>query len=433
MKRTDAGSRKKIAWAAILVGVVLGALTYLFIRGVQDQLWQQSIRTIMESTQQGRNTLQIQLQDDGRSMSNMAGALSRGEPAQLRARMQTYADLEGDLVLYLPDGACLPEMAGRDEAVEQALQGTAQSGIINPHISSISGVNVFDLYVKVALQDGTAAVLVKEYAVGAMVDSFSVSFYDDAGFSYVTNRQGDVLIRPPHPNSNKTVQNLFDMLSGPGNDADSVAQFAQSLEDSRTGWAVFDYAGEPMAFCYTPLDLETDWYFISIIPVKTVNAQTQDILRRALLLVGCVILGLVLLAGFYLRYIRRAHVRLKNQAEYTGHLYNAIPEGIAISAVDPPYRFVQLNQEGLRLLSYAEAAGEDAINGLCLQDVIVPEDYAGIAALYAKGAADTSGRQALWKGPWTRRVNPSLLRPSMTSRLKSWPRRRRSAKSSRNA
>ena len=34
MKRTDAGSRKKIAWAAILVGVVLGALTYLFIRGV---------------------------------------------------------------------------------------------------------------------------------------------------------------------------------------------------------------------------------------------------------------------------------------------------------------------------------------------------------------------------------------------------------------
>ena len=386
MKRTDAGSRKKIAWAAILVGVLLGALTYLFIRGVQGQLWQQSIRTIMESTQQGRNTLQIQLQDDGRSMSNMAGALSRGQPAQLRARMQTYADLEGDLVLYLPDGACLPEMAGRDEAVEQALQGTAQSGVINPHISSISGVNVFDLYVKVALQDGTAAALVKEYAVGAMVDSFSVSFYDDAGFSYVTNRQGDVLIRPPHPNSNKTVQNLFDMLSGPGNDADSVAQFAQSLEDSRTGWAVFDYAGEPMAFCYTPLDLETDWYFISIIPVKTVNAQTQDILRRALLLVGCVILGLVLLAGFYLRYIRRAHVRLKNQAEYTGRLYNAIPEGIAISAVDPPYRFVQLNQEGLRLLSYAEAAGEDAINGLCLQDVIVPEDYAGIAALFHEAA-----------------------------------------------
>jgi two-component system sensor histidine kinase/response regulator len=386
MKRTHAGSRKRIAWTAILVGMVLGALTYLFIRGVQNQLWQQSIRTIMESTQQGRNTLQIQLQGDGQSMGSMAGGLaelSRDEPTQLRERMQTYADLEDALVLYLPEDACLPETARRDEAVEQALQGTAQSGIVDPHISSVTGINVFDLYVKVTLQDGTDAALVKEYAVGAMVDSFSVSFYDDAGFSYVTNRQGDVLIRPPHPNSNKTVQNLFDMLSGPGNDADSVARFAQSLEESRTGWAVFDYAGGPMAFCYTPLDLETDWYFISIIPVKTINAQTQDILQRALLLMGCVILGLVFLAGFYLRYIKRAHIRLKNHAEYTDHLYNAIPEGIAIITVDPPYRFVHLNQEGLRLLCFP---GENAIEGLCLQDVIVSEDYAGIAALFREAA-----------------------------------------------
>lgn len=76
----------------------------------------------------------------------------------------------------------------------------------------MTGVNVFDLFVRVKLKDGTAGYLIKQYEVESIVDSFSLSFYNNAGFSYVVNTKGNLLIRSPHPNSNKTVQNLFDML-----------------------------------------------------------------------------------------------------------------------------------------------------------------------------------------------------------------------------
>ena len=59
---------------------------------------------------------------------------------------------------------------------------------------------------KVQLKDGTEGYLLKEYEIKSIVDSFSLSFYNGAGFSYIIDTQGDVLIRPPHPGSNKTVK-----------------------------------------------------------------------------------------------------------------------------------------------------------------------------------------------------------------------------------
>ena len=105
------------------------------------------------------------------------------------------------------------------------------------------------------MNDGTKAYLVKEYEIENIVESFSLSFYNDAGFSYVINTKGDVLIRPPHPNSNKTVKNLFDMLPTGKNDANNIKQFAQSLENNDTGWAIFTYQNEKTVFCFTPLQL----------------------------------------------------------------------------------------------------------------------------------------------------------------------------------
>ena len=68
MKKNEATESKKsklfIVTAALVTGVLLGTITVFFVRTVQRQLWQQSMASIMESTQQGRNTLQIQLRGE---------------------------------------------------------------------------------------------------------------------------------------------------------------------------------------------------------------------------------------------------------------------------------------------------------------------------------------------------------------------------------
>ena len=61
--------RKKIALTAVIIVGALCAVTYMFIRDVQAQLWQQSIGSMVESTNQGCNALRIQIKENLRSLS----------------------------------------------------------------------------------------------------------------------------------------------------------------------------------------------------------------------------------------------------------------------------------------------------------------------------------------------------------------------------
>lgn len=372
-------TKKQVALAAVLVIAILSFLAVQFVQDVKTQLWDQSVDTIMESTRQGCNTLKIQLNHDYQSMEKIAQfaeRLSVNQKRELEDVLKSYAKLEEGSVLYLADGSHIPASTEKDEEAQKALQSSElDRGIINPHISSATGVNVFDLYMKVQLKDGTEGYLLKEYEIKSIVDSFSLSFYNGAGFSYIIDTQGDVLIRPPHPGSNKTVKNLFDMLPEGQNSIDSLDKFKKSLDSSNSGWAIFQYQNEQTVFCYTPLKLQTDWYLISIIPKSVVDAQTNEILLRSLTLTGSVIIGILLLVFFYLWHAKRANRKLINQTNYIGHLYNAIPEGVALITVDEPHRLIQLNQEGLRLLGYPEDASNDVVKGKLLQDIIVAEDY----------------------------------------------------------
>lgn len=377
--RNGVNIKSKIILAAVLIGAALSFLTFLFVQDVSTQLWEQSIHTIMESTKQGCTTLRIQLQEAYEDMEDAAvelGGYSLLQKQEIGEILEHSARSRHGVSLYLPDGTCLPGHGGWDEEAGKQIFGQqGESGIINPHISSVTGVNVFNLYNQVVLADGTKAYLVKEYEVDTIVDSFSLSFYDNAGFSYVVNTKGDILIRSPHPGSNKTVRNLFDMLDVPQNAPEQLEEFSQALENAGNGWAVFTYQGEKTVFCFIPLKLQSDWYLVSIIPQHTVNEQTNEILMRALSLMDSIILGISVLAAFYIRYVRRTNKRLMDQAAYIGHLYNAVPEGIALITVEEPNRFIQLNREGMELLGYPEGTSNEAISGRSIREVILPDDH----------------------------------------------------------
>ena len=385
-KKETNHSKRRIVTAAVLLVAALGAMTFLFINAVQDQLWQQSITTILESTQQGRNTLQVQLRREYEAMGTVTLYLKEFESTQqeeLDEFLADYGAVDTGVSLYVQNGGGYPLDTQLDENVASQLEGVDErNGIIAPHISSVTGVNVFDLYVRVTFQDGVRGYLVKQYVVDQIVDTFTVSFYQDAGFSYVVDAEGNVLIRPPHPGSNKTVQNLYDMLPDSDNTPAQLEAFREALCSGKTGWASLMYQEEENIFCFTPLKLQTDWYLISIIPADVVDAQTNQIILRTMILIGGILLGIALLVLMYFRYVRRTNRRLLNQADYISHLYNAVPEGIALFTVEEPYRFLQLNEEGLRLLGYPEGSLNDALNGQSLESTVHPEDYERMAGLF---------------------------------------------------
>ena len=384
MKEYAKQPKWKIAAAAVLVGAILAFMTFQFVGSVREQLWGQSIETIRESTQQGLNTLRVQLEEEFQAMDVLVSRLERaGRAEDMDGPLQEYAQVDQGVSLYLEDGTCLPSGTSTDEAAAQALfQKMADRGILDPHISSVTGVDVFNLFIRLDMADGGTGYLVKEYEVGAIVDSFSLSFYQNTGFSYVVDSDGNVLIRPPHPNSNKTVQNLFDILRQSSNAPQVLGQFVDALASSKSGWATLSYQGEQTVFCYLPLKLGSDWSLVSIIPQNVVTAQTNEIIQRALLLIAAILAGIALLVALYFHYAARTAKKLRRQSDYIVHLYNAVPEGIALLSAEAPYRLLQLNREGLRLLDYPEDAANDAPMGRCLADILRPEDVANTEEMF---------------------------------------------------
>lgn len=383
MKQTKKKIKLRITFTALVISGILAIVAIFFVTEVKEQLWQQSVNTIMESTRQGSNTLKVQLQDGFRSLELVKGYLSlitAGQTDKLEAAVGGYGQVDSSISLYFMDGFSFPKGHSIDEEAVKALPDIeSDSGIIDPHISSVTGVNVFDLYTKVLLKDGTPGYLLKEYEIDQIVDSFSISFYNNAGFSYVMDAEGDILIRPLHPDSNKTVRNLFDMLPKGENSKESLKQFQDAIEEAKTGWAVFTYMEEPTVFCYTPLGMGSDWYLISIIPQEVVDTQTKDILIRTLILIVAILSGITFLVTMYFRYVNRTNRRLKSQADYTAHLYNAVPEGIALLTLEEPFRFLQLNREGRRLLGYPQDSPDDIPKEQMLKHVVEPEDYERLA------------------------------------------------------
>ena len=107
MKQQDGKARIKIALVALLVSVVIALISVLFVSSVREQLWQQSIGTIRESTQQGMNTLRVQLQEEYRVMESLTNYLKKytaGQTEELDGLISSYSRMDNGIVLYLEDG-----------------------------------------------------------------------------------------------------------------------------------------------------------------------------------------------------------------------------------------------------------------------------------------------------------------------------------------
>ncbi len=281
-------------WRGLLLSIFLclafGAGVWWFIGGVREELWQSSIRTISESSHQGANALNTQLEKDFETLQRIWDNIEYVEK-----NLTVYEKMEPDVELYLPGKAGMEAEYGQDDEVAGFLSGqTGSRGIINSHISSVTGENVFNIYVRGFLEEGDLAYLVKEYRAKEIADQFTITFYDNNGFSYLVNRDGEIMVRSGHRNSNKTVSNLMDIIDTGENDAKAIEEFRRSIGSAHTGWARFNYGGKGMVLCFEPLEADSNWLLVSIIPEPLVREQAMQILKKTLLFSGTAV-GLILL------------------------------------------------------------------------------------------------------------------------------------------
>ena len=173
-----------------LLVVVLSVGVYGFVTGVSNQLWQASMRTIIESTHQGANALNVQFERDFEDLEQIWRQLAQAEPEAREEMLRYYQAVDPDLRFY----QAKRQQGGDKKATGylSALREEQLAGLVPSHINSLTGENVFNMFVQGRLADGNLAYLVKEYRTREIANQFTLSFYDQTGFSYLVDQRGNI-------------------------------------------------------------------------------------------------------------------------------------------------------------------------------------------------------------------------------------------------
>lgn len=289
--------KKEIA-LVLMIAFVLSTGTWIYVKQVSNQLWSQSISTMTESIRQGVNALNMQLEMDFDELVATGKNISQADESELADIIRLYHEVRMDINIYLEGERLLDKNRKPDQVVVEMLEQTDKElGILDAHNSSVTGENVFNIFCRFALSNGTAACLVKEYRAKEIAAQFTPSFYGHSGFSYLVNRDGAIMVRSRHRNSNKTIQNLFDLIPKEENDEQVIQQLRESILGLKSGWARFYDQGVGLVFCYEPIWSDSGWMLVSIVAEENILAQTNSILVKTLCL-AIVQIGLILVLFF---------------------------------------------------------------------------------------------------------------------------------------
>lgn len=307
--------RKQNLFIGSAVALLFGALCWIsfdFMDSVQQSLWENSVKNIMESTARGANVLQRGYVKDLEMLRVLASELERGKSSdgeRIREKLKTFLSDTGNLsALIFEDGTgyvdnglavtLTPEEMARFKALDK------NGGLLFPYRNRGTSRRTFTIYVPLRFPDGRRAYLFKGYNVESLYVTYAMSFYNNTGFSYVVAPDGNIAMRPVHPASNKTFSNLFEMISQRGNSPEIVESFRNSLKNGKTGVAVFGNKGEEYVFCYVPMPEMGGWYVVSIVPNAEIMREANSIIQKTLFI--CFLIFMGFLAGFliYLRVTR---------------------------------------------------------------------------------------------------------------------------------
>ncbi len=313
-----------MAVVSIVSALCIVITSFYFIRNVQTQLWKKTVTDILEVTTQGRHALDTYIEKDYDTLSLFVNEISRLKSNDTDHIKKIIELFDEDVTsFYCSNLMNSNTYSDQSDGVytlseEQRLQylSMSDSGIQEPYYDSFTGVKTISVYERFTFADGAQAIALKARTVQTVVDSFALSFFDNTGFSYIVNDRGDVLIRSLHRNSNRTFQNLFDIIDLEGNDEEKINIFQSKLKNRSSGSVQFHYQDKEYIYCYVPMESVDGWYLISIIPSDIVMSQANTIIYNAIGLCVLIMLCLAMVGYVFYRSNKKHHQEVEDLAFY---------------------------------------------------------------------------------------------------------------------
>lgn len=356
--------KRKKRWGATLLAVCAVALLliggYCYFRSMQQALWEQMVSETLEVTSQGSHSFEVYIKKDMETLDNLARNLSQdasGDVESILNKLDMFDDSQVNYtVIDLANGVLYSNYMddGRrmNESELAAYEDFADRGIREPYQNEYAGQKTLGYYERFTFADGAQGIVQKAQLLSEVSAEFSLSFFDDAGFSYVVNRQGDILIRSNHKNSNQTFANIFDEVELNGNSKEVVESLRKSMERHEQGAIGFRYDKQEYVLAFVPVDIKEGWYLFSIIPNNVITAHTDQILKTTQSFVG--VIGIVIfvfvcfLAGN--RHYQRNMMEKEAEVKYREQLFSLLANNtddvyLMLSSEDYAVEYVSPNIE----------------------------------------------------------------------------------------
>ena len=116
--------------------------------------------------------------------------------------------------------------------------------------------------------------LYEAYPVELLQNAYHGSTYNDAGYSYVLDDNGSIVLAPVRFSYLQIYSTIQDVLKDGENDEESIRKFSAALRSQASGTAVFDFEGEKQFLTFMPLMQKQNWYYVSVIPVSYTHLTT---------------------------------------------------------------------------------------------------------------------------------------------------------------
>ena len=293
-----------VALIVICMGVVLaGGLNY--VSSLRSDLMDQATLNVLTVTKQQQQAIDTFIAGDRERLHSFAEYFARndyGGPEEVQQQLTIFNDVDAFYsVIDLNEGwLCYNGSSSIYSLSEENLdfyEGLSGSGVRDAYTSVISGNPKFGYYEVFSLTDGHKGIIQKSYDRSVVSETFSLSFYNDRGFAYVVDRNGNILVQSDRMMGGRLYDNIFEILSEEYNEKNALA-FEDALETQETGSMVFNGDSGDFVYTYVPLSSVEEWFLVSIVPVKAITEETDQILlssQRTMLLLGLVLFMCIVL------------------------------------------------------------------------------------------------------------------------------------------
>ena len=356
MKKKKAGATKMMAFAVSLIlmaiAIVTAVINLTYVNSVKKLVRSTTVNNISELTANKAQNLDERLRSEQVALKSMAGSIGIYEDIFALSDIVTeYQDVHGASRMWIFDlqgngwstnmeDELLPP-GQTEEFFAAALRG--ESGMSDPFIGE-KGRKQILFYRPIKREGIIVGGLYESYPVELLQNTYGSGTYNDAGYSYVLGKEGDVILSSMRFSYLQIYENFREVLNNDGgNDPKDISVFMEALKAGKRGSATFNFEGDEQFLYFIPLEEKEGWYFVTVIPLDMVEQDGTVIvtltIRMAVILLLAVAVVLVLaVTAIYYRNKKRRDYEI-----YIQNTYQAISQNIdtVIFIVEPKTKRVE--------------------------------------------------------------------------------------------